>query len=85
MSDEGMIMGKLVSFVAGTAVGLAASAVFLYLFAPARGTTFDEKYRSRLDWALEEGEKAAAEKELALRLEFEAAKQSKPSPPAAPQ
>ena len=78
-------MGWLVSFVAGAAAGLAASAVFHYLFSPAAGTTVDETYRSRLDWALEEGERAAAEKEQALRLEFEAAKKGRSSLPASPQ
>ncbi len=76
-------MGKLVSFIGGAAAGLAASAVFLYLFAPARDTTFDENYRSRLDWALDEGRRAAIEQEEALRVEFEADKRGKTSLPAA--
>ena len=75
-------MGWLVSFVVGAAAGLASSAVFHYLFAPASEATRDGNYRSRLDWALAEGEKAAAEKERALRLELEAAKQPKPAEPA---
>jgi hypothetical protein len=74
-------MGWLVSFAVGAAAGLATSAVFHYLFAPASETARDENYRSRLDWALAEGEKAAAEKERALRLELEAAKQPKPVTP----
>ena len=74
-------MGWLVSFAVGAAAGLATSAVFHYLFAPASEATRDGKYRSRLDWALAEGERAAAEKERALRLELEAAKQPKPVTP----
>jgi hypothetical protein len=67
------------------AVGAAAAAVYNYLFAPAPGTTFDGSYQSRLDWALAEGEKAAAQRELELRAEFEAAKLNRPTlpPPAA--
>lgn len=68
--------------VAGV-VGAAASAVYNYLFAPAPESTFDDTYQSRLDWALAEGDKAAAQRELELRAEFEAAKQPTPrlSPP----
>jgi hypothetical protein len=61
-------------------VGAAASAVYNYLFAPAAETTFDGSYQSRLDWALAEGEKAAALREQELRAEFEAAKHTLPAP-----
>lgn len=57
-------------------VGAAASAIYNYLFAPAPETRFDGSYQSRLDWAVAEGEKAAAQREVELRAEFEAAKQS---------
>lgn len=85
-------MGWLVSFAVGAVAGLASSAVFLYLFAPAsdasgpstRGASIDEDYRSRLDQALEEGRRAAAEREAALRAELAAAKkQTKALPPSA--
>lgn len=85
-------MGWLVSFAVGAVAGLASSAVFLYLFSPAsdsseiatRGASVDVDYRSRLDAALEEGRRAAAEQEAALRAEFAAAKkQAKSLPPAA--
>ena len=73
------------SYVAIAGVlGATAGAIYNYLFAPAPETTFDGSYRSRLDWALAEGEKAAALRELELRAEFEAAKLSPPVPPPSP-
>jgi gas vesicle protein len=69
-------MNKWTSAIIGATAGAAASAVFLYLFAPARGTTFDENYQSRLDWALAEGDKAARARELELRAELESARRS---------
>lgn len=65
-------------------LGATAGAIYNYLFAPAPETTFDGSYRSRLDWALAEGEKAAAQRELELRAEFEAAKVSPPPLPPLP-
>jgi hypothetical protein len=65
-------------------VGAAAGAIYNYLFAPAPETTFDGSYQSRLDWAVAEGEKAAALRELELRAEFEAAKQPPPELPLPP-
>lgn len=67
-------------------VGAAASAIYNYLNAPAPETKFDGSYQSRLDWALAEGDRAAAQRELELRAEFEAATKSRPAlpPPPAP-
>ena len=67
--------------IAGLA-GAAAAAIYNYLFAPAPETAFDQSYQSRLDWALAEGEKAAAQHEVALRAEFETAIQPRPALPA---
>lgn len=67
-------MDKSVSFVLGTLVGAAAGALVGYIFAPARNTSFDRSYRSRMDKALAEGSQAAAEREAELRREFEQAK-----------
>jgi len=62
-------------FIAITGLaGAGAAMIYNYLFGPALETTFDGSYQSRLDWALAEGEKAAALRELELRAEFEAAK-----------
>ena len=69
-------MNKWTSALIGATAGAAVSAVFLYLFAPARGTSFDRNYQSRLDWALAEGEKAGIEREQELLHELEAARQS---------
>ena len=62
-------------------IGAAAASVYNYLFAPAPETTFDGTYQSRLDWALAEGDKAAALREQELRAEFEAAKSPLPTLP----
>jgi hypothetical protein len=67
-------MNKSVNFVFGTIVGIALGALAGYILAPARETSFDQSYQSRLDKALEEGRKAAAAREAELREEF---KQSK--------
>jgi hypothetical protein len=72
-------MNKWTSALVGAIVGAGASTLFLYLFAPARGTSFDEKYQSRLDWALAEGDKAAKEREQELLHELDEARNPKPS------
>lgn len=66
----------------GAAIGVAASALYNYLFAPAPETKLDGSYRSRLDWALAEGERAAAAREAELRAQFEQAKLAPPPKPA---
>ena len=68
-------MGKSHVFAIGALTGAAVAAGVTFLFAPVRGTTFDENYRSRLDWALDEGQRAADIRELELRRQFEQAKQ----------
>lgn len=73
-------MSKTLYLLAGAAIGAAAGFAYDYLFAPAREARMDETYRSRLDWALEEGEKAADLREQELRLEFEADKRHIPQP-----
>ena len=64
-------MGKLRSALVGAAVGTLAALAYVYLFGPAEETTHDETYQSRLDFALREGERAAADKEAELRGEFQ--------------
>jgi hypothetical protein len=71
-------MNKWTSALVGAIVGAGASTLFLYLFAPARGTTFDDKYQSRLDWALAEGDKAGKEREQELLQELDNARSPKP-------
>lgn len=78
-------MNRWIAAAIGSAIGLAAGALYNYLFAPAPGTTLDGRYQSRLDWALAEGERAAVAREAELRAELAAAKQPKPrveEPPA---
>jgi hypothetical protein len=67
-------MSKTLYLLMGAALGAAVGWVYDYLSSPAEATKFDGTYRSRLDWALEEGEKAADLREQELRREFEAAK-----------
>jgi gas vesicle protein len=67
-------MRKLTNFIIGAALGAAAGVVINYLFAPARGTSFNQDYRSRLDQALEDGQRAADEHEAELRQQLAAAK-----------
>ena len=67
-------MSKSVNFFIGTVLGIAVGVATGYVLAPARQTTFDRTYQSRLDKALEEGRKAAALREAELRAEFEQAK-----------
>ncbi len=74
-------MNKWTSALIGAVTGLATGAVYLYLFAPARGTTFDENYQSRLDWALAEGKKAGDERQREL---FDELQQARISPPEYP-
>ena len=61
--------------VVGAVVGLAVN----YLFGAASETSFDERYRSRWDLALQEGRQAAAEHELELRRQLEVAKSAGPA------
>ena len=74
-------MGKTSYLIIGALVGAAAGAVVNYLFGPASDTTYDRNYRSRLDAALEAGERAADARELELRNRFIAAKSAQPRLP----
>ncbi len=71
-------MGKTSNLIIGTILGTAAGILAAYLFAPAKETGFDQTYRSRLGYALDEGRKAATNREAELRQDFIAAKQPRP-------
>ncbi|MCC6165910.1 MAG: hypothetical protein IT329_01665 [Caldilineaceae bacterium] len=73
-----MTVGKSGYLLIGGLIGAAAGLVYTYLFGPARDTAFDGTYRSRWDWAQEEGQRAAIEQEAELRRQFELAKLPKP-------
>lgn len=64
-------MGKTSYFLIGALAGAGAAAVYHYFLGPAPRTTFDENYRSRLDYALEEGQRAALEQQSRLQRQFE--------------
>ena len=60
-------MGKTSYFIIGAAIGAVVAVAINYLFGPADGTTFDANYRSRLDFARDEGQRAALAREAELR------------------
>ena len=68
-------MGKTSYLLIGAAAGAAAAMVYRYFFGPAPKTTYDENYRSRLDYALDEGERAALAQQAKLQRQFEEYKQ----------
>ena len=68
-------MGKTSYFLIGAVAGAAMAAIYHYFLGPAPKTTFDENYRSRLDYALDEGERAALAQQAKLQRQFEEYKQ----------
>jgi len=54
----------------GTAIGVGIALALNYFLGPAPGTTYDANYRSRLDFALDEGRRAALEREQELRQQI---------------
>ena len=70
-------MGKTGFLLVGAAVGAAVGVVFNYVFGPPNDAKFNAAYRSRWDQALEDGERAADEREAEMRRQFAVAKQSR--------
>jgi hypothetical protein len=64
-------VGKSGYLLLGAAVGAAVAFTINYFFGPTAATTYDENYRSRLDYALAEGKRAAAAREAQLRGELQ--------------
>lgn len=64
-------MGKSSYLIIGAAVGAVVAVAFNYLFGPADATVYDQTYRSRLDYALDEGRRAAAAREAELRHQIQ--------------
>jgi hypothetical protein len=54
----------------GATIGAGFALALTYLLGPADRTTYDENYRSRLDFALEQGKLAGQEREEALRRQL---------------
>lgn len=54
----------------GAAIGAGIAMALNYFLGPAPGTTYDANYRSRLDFALDEGRRAALEREQELRQQI---------------
>lgn len=65
-------MSTLGAAVWGGVIGAAGAAAVSYLLGPARDTVYDERYQSRLDFALAEGERAGAAREQELLADFRA-------------
>ena len=55
----------------GAALGAAVAYTVNYFFGPTDAATYDQNYRSRLDYALDEGKRAAAARETQLRGELQ--------------
>ena len=64
-------MSKSAYLLIGAAVGAAVAYTINYFFGPTEAATYDQNYRSRLDYALEEGKRAAADREIEMRRQLE--------------
>ena len=60
-------MGQKRYLWVGAVWGVGGALLLAYLLGPAPGSRYDASYRSRLDHALDEGRRAAAEEEERLR------------------
>lgn len=63
-------MGRWGVVLVGGVLGVVAALALEYVLGPAPGTTFDAGYQSRLDYALAEGRRAAAEREQELTRQY---------------
>lgn len=63
-------MSKGSFLLLGAAIGAGIAVALNYFLGPAPGTTYDANYRSRLDFALDEGQRAAREREDQLRQQI---------------
>lgn len=63
-------MSKTMYLLIGAAMGAAVGMALNYFLGPADDTTYDADYRSRLDFAFDEGRRAADEKERELRRQI---------------
>jgi len=74
-------MSRAGFFLIGAAVGTAVGVVINYVFGPTDGAEYNAAYRSRWDQALEDGNRAADERELEMRRQFASAKAARPKVP----
>lgn len=64
-------MGKSAYLLFGAVLGAAVAYTVNYFFGPTEAATYDQNYRSRLDYALDEGRRAAAARELEMRSQLQ--------------
>jgi hypothetical protein len=64
-------VGKSGYLLIGAMLGAAVAYTINYFFGPTEAATYDQNYRSRLDYALEEGKRAAAAREIEMRRNLE--------------
>jgi hypothetical protein len=74
-------MSRAGFFLIGAAVGTAVGIVINYVFGPTDDTEYNAAYRSRWDQAVEDGDRAADEREVEMRRQFSAAKTARPKAP----
>lgn len=63
-------MSKGSFLLLGAAIGAGVAVALNYFLGPAPGTTYDANYRSRWDYALDEGRRAALAREQELRQQL---------------
>ena len=78
-------MSKTSAAVWGGLIGALSAAAVSHLLGPARDTVYDERYQSRLDYALSEGERAGAAREQELLSDFHARKLALATKPPVPE
>jgi len=64
-------VGKGMYLLLGAALGAAVAYTVNYFFGPTDAATYDQNYRSRLDYALEEGQRAASQREIEMRTQLQ--------------
>jgi gas vesicle protein len=68
-------MGRLLDFLGGMALGAITGAAIAIVVAPDSGAVTRRKMRRRVNEALEEGRRAAAERRAELEAQFAQARQ----------
>ena len=70
-------MKSLISFIAGAMCGAVVGAAAVLLFTPQSGHELQERLRSQYQFALKEGQRAAADRRAELEAQLATLKQSR--------